>query len=367
MSEENLPAVPAEISPAKLEIDTAGVNIVAAPSLGSVLPADFYDGAGELALTKDQQDLLAEYVDVPEDEIDIRPDGLAYIGHFWHRRALGRVFGVGQWAMVPGSGVVIEPGSNKIYQRWVLKIGGRYAAEAVGSAEWFPNSNRANKADAVEGAKSDALTKCCKDLGIANNLWDRRYLRRWRQVTCVKVKVRTSKGIEDWWRRSDDPPFDGEIQQPSSAARLAAEAARAPSASEAPAPEHSASAEAKKKEAGAPAALPGHDAPAPPSESQAAGASTEAATFDVSAGSSSAPPAYVTDGKLRLFFARARRAKLLADPAEGLVRIGNLLERRLPTNTAGRTHNEILVDMVRSCNQAEFEKLIRSLGDGGAS
>ena len=36
--------------------------------------------------------------------------------------------------------------------------------------------------DAVEGAKSNALMRCCKDLGIAKELWNPEYVRKWKEA-----------------------------------------------------------------------------------------------------------------------------------------------------------------------------------------
>jgi len=42
-------------------------------------------------------------------------------------------------------------------------------------------------ATALEAAKSNALMRCCKDLGIASELWDPSFVAQWRQKYCVKV------------------------------------------------------------------------------------------------------------------------------------------------------------------------------------
>ena len=130
-----------------LQIDDSKLNIVKAPSLGSVLPEKFYEGAGMLELNDDQRQILAESEDCPDDDIDVRPDGLIYAGHVWYRRVLIRTFGPGGWALLPASDVVNEPGTTKIYRAWALIVRGEdlqphYIGEAIGWADWFPNNAR---------------------------------------------------------------------------------------------------------------------------------------------------------------------------------------------------------------------------------
>jgi len=59
---------------------------------------------------------------------------------------------------------------------------------------------------AAEGAKSNALMRCCKDLGIASELWDPNYIRSWkkqyaRDVFATHVTTKQTKKI---WRKADE-------------------------------------------------------------------------------------------------------------------------------------------------------------------
>ena len=42
---------------------------------------------------------------------------------------------------------------------------------------------------ATEGCKSNALMRCCKDLGVASELWDPRYIRKWLSEMSKEVWV----------------------------------------------------------------------------------------------------------------------------------------------------------------------------------
>ena len=65
---------------------------------------------------------------------------------------------------------------------------------------------------AVEGCKSNALTRCCKDLGIASELWDPRFIRKFKKEHTKEVWVvhtPTMKKRKIWIRKDDEviPPY----------------------------------------------------------------------------------------------------------------------------------------------------------------
>lgn len=63
-------------------------------------------------------------------------------------------------------------------------------------------------ATAGEGAKSNALMRCCKDLGIAAELWDPRFIRKFKKEHCHEVWVEhvVSKQKRKIWLRKDCEP-----------------------------------------------------------------------------------------------------------------------------------------------------------------
>lgn len=59
---------------------------------------------------------------------------------------------------------------------------------------------------ATEGVKSNALMRCCKDIGIASELWDPVFIRRWKaenscEVWATDIKTKQRKRV---WRRKDE-------------------------------------------------------------------------------------------------------------------------------------------------------------------
>ena len=81
--------------------------------------------------------------------------------------------------------------------------------------EYFPKNPRSKWDDCVEGAKSDAITRCCKDLGIYPELWDWRFQQAWKKKYAIMVDVLRWKGNQQvpdrWWRHVDKDPYKEEL------------------------------------------------------------------------------------------------------------------------------------------------------------
>ena len=60
----------------------------------------------------------------------------------------------------------------------------RLVAIARGEQTYF---DRDGIATATEACKSNALMRCCKDLGVASELWDPRFIREFKAEYCVEV------------------------------------------------------------------------------------------------------------------------------------------------------------------------------------
>lgn len=61
---------------------------------------------------------------------------------------------------------------------------------ARGEQEYFDESGIPT---ATEACKSNALMRCCKDLGIASELWDPTFIRDFKSKHCVEVWVEHAK------------------------------------------------------------------------------------------------------------------------------------------------------------------------------
>ena len=62
-------------------------------------------------------------------------------------------------------------GSNLMTREYALYCLGRFVSQAVGEHSYYSKNNLAY-GKACESSRSSALVRCCKDLGIASELWD---------------------------------------------------------------------------------------------------------------------------------------------------------------------------------------------------
>ncbi|MCI0618649.1 mitochondrial genome maintenance protein MGM101 [bacterium] len=91
----------------------------------------------------------------------------------------------------------------------------------MGEAKYQPGKSRKSYASALEACKSNALMRCCKDIGVASECWDRKFTNQFKKEYCVAVwrdgykDPESGKNRPCWRLRSDDPFFDetGVIEQ----------------------------------------------------------------------------------------------------------------------------------------------------------
>eukprot|EP00300_Choanocystis_sp_HF-7_P041528 c8291_g1_i1.p1 GENE.c8291_g1_i1~~c8291_g1_i1.p1 ORF type:complete len:215 (+),score=49.24 c8291_g1_i1:39-683(+) len=136
--------------------------------------------------------------------VEIKPDGIIYLPEIKYRRILFQAFGPGGWGLKPLSPPLWE--KDFVSREFGLYCLGRFVSQAIGEHQVF---DRAMAGAANEAAKSNALMRCCKDLGIASELWDPEFIDKFRTTYCVGVwceNTRT-KDKKRLWRRKDRPPF----------------------------------------------------------------------------------------------------------------------------------------------------------------
>ena len=80
----------------------------------------------------------------------------------------------------------------------------RFVSQAIGEGYYFSAEGVPR---AIEAAKSNALMRCCKDLGIAAELWDKRFVRKWKseQAQEVWVEHQVMKKKAKIWIKKGDP------------------------------------------------------------------------------------------------------------------------------------------------------------------
>lgn len=130
--------------------------------------------AGTLELNERQIDIL--YRPVQDNEVSIKPDGLIYLSWIKYSDRLTKAFTGTGWAMLPQGMPKIH--KNLVIWGFHLVIKGVYCGFAIGEQEFFDNG-RMSFGEACEGAKSNALMRLCKAIGIGLELWDKVFIDRW--------------------------------------------------------------------------------------------------------------------------------------------------------------------------------------------
>ncbi|KAF9534616.1 mitochondrial genome maintenance MGM101-domain-containing protein [Crepidotus variabilis] len=167
-----------------------------------------YSGLSTKPFPKEVADVLLAPIE--PDDVEMKPDGLIYLPEIKYRRILNKAFGPGGWGLAPRSETNVGP--RIVSREYALVCFGRLVAIARGEQEYFDPSGVAT---ATEACKSNALMRCCKDLGIASELWDPRFIREFKAKHCVELFVEhiPTKKKKKLWRRKDQPKFGYPYQE----------------------------------------------------------------------------------------------------------------------------------------------------------
>lgn len=169
------------------------------------LPSPYIGIAAE-PFTDEQQKLLAE--PIPDPDLDILPTGEIYASQIRYRRILNKAFGAGGWALLPRGPFGMKGAT--MMREYALIISGRFVAESIGEQEYIENNARMSYATASEGVKSNALVRCCKDIGIASECWDKHFADKFKAEHCVQVKCNVKGEVKYQWRLKTSPPLPDE-------------------------------------------------------------------------------------------------------------------------------------------------------------
>lgn len=182
------------------------------PARANPAPPEYmktFDGMGVQAFGETVQKILAEPPD-PRD-VEIKPDGIVFLPGVWYRHQLTRAFGAGGWGIAERSPPRVI--GNVVMFHAALVCQGRVVATAVGECQYHETNANMSYASSWEGAKTDAIGRCCKDLGMAWQLWDRAWREKWQAEHAEQYegeKRRFDKRENRWvttratmWRRRD--------------------------------------------------------------------------------------------------------------------------------------------------------------------
>ncbi|XP_028392066.1 mitochondrial genome maintenance protein MGM101-like [Dendronephthya gigantea] len=171
--------------------------------------SDPFYGASQEAFPKNISKILMAPIN--HDDIEIKPDGLLYLPEIKYRRILNESFGPGGWALLPrGESLQFQNEKDRsqlITREYALFCSGRYVSQAVGEHTFYGQGNMVY-GKAMEAAKSNALVRCCKDLGIASELWDPKFVSDWKDQFAKSVWCEHAINSEKrkLWLRSDRDP-----------------------------------------------------------------------------------------------------------------------------------------------------------------
>ncbi|TKX19145.1 mitochondrial genome maintenance protein MGM101 [Elsinoe australis] len=158
-----------------------------------------YHGLSSAPFSSEQNAILQG--DIDSEDIEVKPDGIVYLPEIKYRRILNRAFGPGGWGLAPRGETIVT--GKLVTREYALVAAGRLISIARGEQQYFDPDGIPT---ATEGCKSNALMRCCKDLGIASELWDPRFIRGFlkekAKETVVEHQV-TRKRRKHWMRRDD--------------------------------------------------------------------------------------------------------------------------------------------------------------------
>jgi len=92
-------------------------------------------------------------------------------------------------------------GNYIIWPFWMV-IQGKLVAYAIGEQEYQPTNRTMTWGDACEGAKSNALMRLCKNMGISLELWQPSFIRGWKSKYAEMYETKNRQGqVVKLWRR----------------------------------------------------------------------------------------------------------------------------------------------------------------------
>jgi len=165
--------------------------------------ASIYVGIASRPVEKSAQDILT--APLRDDEIEIRPDdGMLYLPQTRYRLRLNQAFGVGGWALrLKPENPLVQ--GNRVFWPGMLYAGGRFLAEAMGEGRWIEKNAKSTYGTATESAKSDCLTRCCKDIGVGLELWDPVFTQKWKARWAHEIRNPENYGPPTIWAKRETP------------------------------------------------------------------------------------------------------------------------------------------------------------------
>ncbi|KAF3937772.1 hypothetical protein ABW19_dt0204803 [Dactylella cylindrospora] len=173
-----------------------------------------FSGLSQTPFAKEIADVLLQPLD-PND-VEIKPDGIIYLPEIKYRRILNRAFGPGGWGLAPRGKTHISEkpnGGGMVTREYALICHGRLVSVARGEQDFF---DEFGVPTAMEACKSNAMMRCCKDLGVASELWDPRFIKKWKKENANEMfgeHVITKKKKKLWVRKGDSLEYPYQVSK----------------------------------------------------------------------------------------------------------------------------------------------------------
>jgi hypothetical protein len=171
---------------------TSPEDIAFSPTSGA------YAGIAAAPLSERAQAVLQKYQIVPDDWIDIKPNGQLYLSNMRLRSIFHEAFQFGGWALAPVQANFTPVRVDKtdrygkayqhvtLYREYRFYAEGRFQRQMMGAGDYLTNNADANYSDAAEGCESYALNRAGKFFGIASQCWDKAYAEWWKSQFAFK-------------------------------------------------------------------------------------------------------------------------------------------------------------------------------------
>jgi len=177
-----IPSAPPQVASSQPQRTAASAKIDAIADL----TAAAYQRASQLALTPEEiAKLQAPFPDEAFQPGAAGKENLIYIEHAALRQRLNEAVGIGQWSIIPRSRwsedykTAKGYDASRVYVEAMLLVRGCFVSEAVGDMSYYKHNDSQNYGDAVEGAKTAALRRCCKELGVGLQAWSKNWCAGW--------------------------------------------------------------------------------------------------------------------------------------------------------------------------------------------
>ncbi|KXS17005.1 hypothetical protein M427DRAFT_122393, partial [Gonapodya prolifera JEL478] len=125
-------------------------------------------------------------------DLSVREDtGWVYLREDRYESLLNSVFGYEGWLILPSGPPTLT--STIVSQPFALLCRQQFVATARGS--FIPPigthvpPNPGTDPSVQRAMRYEALARCCKDLGVASELWDPAWVNNWRDRNCIKLWV----------------------------------------------------------------------------------------------------------------------------------------------------------------------------------